>query len=283
LILRILFDQNIAPVVCEFVRKRKPHWEVRHVNEVGMQGASDDAIFQWAQGDSSIVVTFGEDFGDARMCPAVSHAGVIRLRVWPTTIENTETALARLFDSVAHEDWQGSLVIVDEREDPSQTIGAAWIVRVTYAWTRGASCLPGVATSVSISETIPARAGRPFPVEPIRTLDAIHLATAKALGDSLGRVILIIARDLRIRESSTALRFPVFPFKAERGDGPVAWHMTPHATVIVHGGKIVAAGPVETVRIPVGAMPLLHRPVRAHAASKVRDGDQESLDSSQVM
>jgi hypothetical protein len=33
--------------------------------------------------------------------------------VWPTTIENTETALARLFDSVAEEDLQGSLVIVD--------------------------------------------------------------------------------------------------------------------------------------------------------------------------
>jgi predicted nuclease of predicted toxin-antitoxin system len=114
LILRILLDQNIPPVVCEFVRKRKPHWDVRHVNDVGLRGATDEAIFQWAQSDLSIVITFDEDFADARMYPAGSHAGVVRLRVWPTTIENTETALTRLFDSVAEEDLQGSLVIIDE-------------------------------------------------------------------------------------------------------------------------------------------------------------------------
>ena len=112
--LRILFDQNIPPVVCDFVPKRKPHWEVRHVNDVRLQGATDDAIFQWAQSNLSIVITFDEDFADARMYPAGSHAGVIRLRVWPTTIENTEAALSSLFDSVAEEDLQGSLVIVDE-------------------------------------------------------------------------------------------------------------------------------------------------------------------------
>ena len=36
---------------------------------------------------------------------------------------------------------------------------------------------------VSITEAILAHAGRRFPVEPIRTLDAIHLATAGALGE----------------------------------------------------------------------------------------------------
>jgi predicted nuclease of predicted toxin-antitoxin system len=95
------------------VRRRKPNWEVRHVNDVGLQGAADDAIFHWAQNDLSIVITLDEDFADARMYPAGSHARVVRLRVWPTTIENTETALGRLFDSVAEEDLQGSLVIID--------------------------------------------------------------------------------------------------------------------------------------------------------------------------
>jgi predicted nuclease of predicted toxin-antitoxin system len=86
---------------------------VRHVSDVGLEGATDDTIFNWAQRDGSIVITFDEDFADARMYPVGSHAGVVRLRVWPTTIENTETALARLFDSIADEDLQGSLVIID--------------------------------------------------------------------------------------------------------------------------------------------------------------------------
>ena len=105
--LRILFDQNIPPLVCEFLRKHKPEWEVRHVSEVGLQGASDDAIFRWAQRHGSIVITFDEDFADARMYPAGSHAGVVRLRVWPTTIEETEAALGRLIESVARERLAG--------------------------------------------------------------------------------------------------------------------------------------------------------------------------------
>ena len=85
----------------EFVRKRKPHWNVRHVNDVGLRGAGDDFIFRWAQTDVSVIVTFDEDFADARMYPAGSDADVVGLREWPTTIENAELALARMFELVA--------------------------------------------------------------------------------------------------------------------------------------------------------------------------------------
>ena len=97
------------------MREQWASWEVRHVNDVGLRGATDATIFRWAQNDGSLVITFDEDFADARMYPAGSHAGVVRLRVWPTTIENTEAALKRLFDSVADEDLPGSLVIVDQK------------------------------------------------------------------------------------------------------------------------------------------------------------------------
>ena len=60
---------------------------------------------------------------------------------------------------------------------------------------------------VSITETILAHAGRPFPVEPIRTLDAIHLATAGVLGDQPA-LLTIVTRDIRVREA-TALGHPV--------------------------------------------------------------------------
>jgi predicted nuclease of predicted toxin-antitoxin system len=114
LILRILVDQNIPAVVCDVVRKRKPHWRVDHVNEVGLKGVADEIIFAWAQRNGAIILTFDEDFADARMYPVGSHSGVVRLRVWPTTIENTEAALVRLSDSIAEEDLPGSLVIVDQ-------------------------------------------------------------------------------------------------------------------------------------------------------------------------
>ena len=61
---------------------------------------------------------------------------------------------------------------------------------------------------VSVTEAILAHVGRPFPVEPIRTLDAIHLATAEALGDSPA-LLTVVTRDLRVRDNATALGHPV--------------------------------------------------------------------------
>jgi hypothetical protein len=48
------------------------------------------------------------------MYPVGSHAGVIRLRVWPTTIETTLQGLSRVFRDIAPEHLSGSLVIVDQ-------------------------------------------------------------------------------------------------------------------------------------------------------------------------
>lgn len=61
---------------------------------------------------------------------------------------------------------------------------------------------------MSVTEAILTRAGHPFPVEPIRTLDALHLATAEALGESPALVI-IVTRDLRVRENAIALGFSI--------------------------------------------------------------------------
>ena len=61
---------------------------------------------------------------------------------------------------------------------------------------------------VNVTEAILAAAGRPFPVEPVRTLDAIHLATAVALGESPA-LVTIVSRDHRVRDNASALGHPV--------------------------------------------------------------------------
>jgi len=61
---------------------------------------------------------------------------------------------------------------------------------------------------VSVTVAVLTRAGRPFPVEPIRSLDAIHLATAEILGEP-PQLVTIVTRDIRIRENAEALGFAV--------------------------------------------------------------------------
>jgi predicted nuclease of predicted toxin-antitoxin system len=63
----VLLDQNVPPPIADYIRSRRPEWAVRHTRNIGFSGASDEAIFRWAQDHRKIVITFDEDFADARM------------------------------------------------------------------------------------------------------------------------------------------------------------------------------------------------------------------------
>lgn len=59
---------------------------------------------------------------------------------------------------------------------------------------------------VAVSEEVLTRAGRPFPIEPIRTLDAIHIATAELLDES-PQLVTFITRDKRVADNARALGY----------------------------------------------------------------------------
>ena len=88
-------DQNIPREVALWLRTERPGWRVSHVSEVGLEGKPDSDVFRWAQANGAMIVTYDEDFADGRLFPLDSHSGVIRLRVWPTTVEATKEALSR--------------------------------------------------------------------------------------------------------------------------------------------------------------------------------------------
>jgi len=77
---------------------------------------------------------------------------------------------------------------------------------------RGAAvrCSDDVCADVGgrVTRAVLLRAGRPFPIEPVRTLDAIHLATLETLGDT-PQLISVITRDARVRENARALGYVV--------------------------------------------------------------------------
>lgn len=63
---------------------------------------------------------------------------------------------------------------------------------------------------LAVSSEVLERGGRPFPVEPIRTLDALHLATA-LLSRQVVPEIGLLSLDRRIRSCGRALGFEVLP------------------------------------------------------------------------
>jgi predicted nucleic acid-binding protein len=60
----------------------------------------------------------------------------------------------------------------------------------------------------AVTEGVLTRAGRPFPVEPVRTLDAIHLATLELLGEP-PQLVRVVTRDERVAANARALGYAV--------------------------------------------------------------------------
>lgn len=57
---------------------------------------------------------------------------------------------------------------------------------------------------VAVSDQVLERAARPFPVEPIRTLDAIHLSSIILLGEP-PQLLTVVTRDDRVAQNATAM------------------------------------------------------------------------------
>lgn len=87
----------------------------------------------------------------------------------------------------------GTLTVADARE----------VVRLLRHATRGWALL-------ELTGPLLDRAARPFPAEPVRTLDALHLATALEFEAALGGLTMV-SLDARIRENATVLGMEVGP------------------------------------------------------------------------
>ena len=60
----------------------------------------------------------------------------------------------------------------------------------------------------AVSDDVLRRVKRPFPVEPLRTLDAIHIATVESLGEP-PQLMSVVTRDQRVRDNVKALGYSV--------------------------------------------------------------------------
>jgi len=63
----------------------------------------------------------------------------------------------------------------------------------------------------AIDDEVLGRASAPFPIEPVRSLDAIHLATLATLASALGEAYVVLSTDERIRGNALAMGFSVKP------------------------------------------------------------------------
>jgi predicted nucleic acid-binding protein len=61
---------------------------------------------------------------------------------------------------------------------------------------------------LDVDRAVLTRVRRPFPIEPLRTLDAVHLATTELLGEA-PQLVTVVTRDVRVRDNARALGYSV--------------------------------------------------------------------------
>jgi predicted nucleic acid-binding protein len=73
---------------------------------------------------------------------------------------------------------------------------------------RGLTTFARACDIVAVTDEVLARAGKPFPVEPVRTLDAVHLATLEVLAEP-AHLVTVLTRDERVAANARALGYGV--------------------------------------------------------------------------
>jgi predicted nucleic acid-binding protein len=136
--------------------------------------AESSAVLSWLLGE--------ERAGEVAQVLAASE-GVVASDL---TLVECERALIR--------GWSNGLITEAERNDQTSALA-----RVATHWTR-----------LRMDEVVIERARRPFPVEPIRTLDALHLASA-LVARSVAPGLQLLSLDQRVRENGERLGFVSVP------------------------------------------------------------------------
>lgn len=141
------------------------------------------AAFLYAESSAILAWLLGEVRGDdvTKALAAASHVVASDL-----TVIECERVLIRA--------WSTGLISEAQRADQ-----ATVLTRVAAHWTR-----------LRVDDEVLTRARRPFPIEPVRTLDALHLASALVARSALPGLQLL-ALDQRVRENGARMGFETLP------------------------------------------------------------------------
>lgn len=109
--MKLLLDENLSPAHAGTLR-HLGHDAVS-VADLGLAGASDDAVQAEATRAGRVLVTLDGDFANVLRHPPGATPGVLRLRVHPATEAAIDAALRWAIPQIEGIDLKGKLVVVD--------------------------------------------------------------------------------------------------------------------------------------------------------------------------
>lgn len=110
--IRFPVAQNLSPKTTEFIRSLG--WEAQDLRGLGMVGASDDELYEFAASGEWVLLTYDLDFS-RRFVADKRLPGLVLLRVHPQTVENLHPVIEDLLQRVKPEEMLGAIVTVNSR------------------------------------------------------------------------------------------------------------------------------------------------------------------------
>ena len=108
---KFLADENIPPVLVDFIRKRG--FDIEDVYNINKSGSSDEEIMETARAEKRILISFDKHFADIIKYPLYSHHGVIRIRIHPPLISSLIEAFEKFLNKFDLSTFQGTLVVLE--------------------------------------------------------------------------------------------------------------------------------------------------------------------------
>ena len=110
--MRFLADAGVSPKTVDFLKGQG--YEAVHVRTLGLGRAADSALILRARSDSSIILTFGLDFGDILALGVLDRPSVILFRLADERAESVNRCLEKVLDERRDELESGALVLIED-------------------------------------------------------------------------------------------------------------------------------------------------------------------------
>lgn len=112
--MKLFLDENLSPQHATALRATG--YDACAAVEVGLSGATDEQILQFAVEAGRVVVTLDADFANVIRFPPGRTLGVVRLKVHPPTERRISEAIRRSLELLQDTDIAGCLVVVDDHK-----------------------------------------------------------------------------------------------------------------------------------------------------------------------
>jgi len=108
--MKIFANENLFDHIIDYLKS--PGHDVISLREAGLSGIPDDEVYQLACKENQVILTMDKDFTRTFRSPPKSCGGIIVIKIYRRTVDETLNIFKKFFNEIKEEDIKGNLVII---------------------------------------------------------------------------------------------------------------------------------------------------------------------------